>query len=82
MRSAHLAQRRLAVSAERLKADAAASNDPGYTYGRYESREEDARAGETALAEKGYYVRIWKRDRKGASKIVLDTTHPLPPAEK
>jgi ketosteroid isomerase-like protein len=38
-------------------------------------------AGATA-AEKGYYVRVWKRDASGRWKIALDTTHPLPPEQK
>lgn len=79
---AHLARKQFASSGEPLKADVALSNDLGYTYGRYELREEGARGEATGAAEKGYYVRVWKRDRKGAWKIVLDTTHPLPPVEK
>jgi hypothetical protein len=48
--------------------------------------ETTARRGETTAAEKGYDVRIWKRDgtKAGAGrwKIVPDTTHPLPLTEK
>jgi hypothetical protein len=73
------------LSGEPLKAEVARSNDLGYTYGRYELREGDARPDATAT-EKGYYVRVWKRDGAGGGasrwKIVLDTTHPLPPTEK
>jgi ketosteroid isomerase-like protein len=81
-----LAPKRFMLSGEPLKAEVAGSNDLGYTYGRYELREGDARQHATAEPEKGYYVRVWKRD--GASggtgrwKIVLDTTHPLPPPQK
>jgi hypothetical protein len=78
---AHLSRTRSALSGEPMKADVAQSNDLGYTYGRYELREGDAPA---ATAEKGYYVRVWKRDRAGGGrwKIALDTTHPLPPEAK
>jgi ketosteroid isomerase-like protein len=80
-----LAQKKFMLSGEPLKADVAESNDLGYTYGRYELREEGSAAQATA-AEKGYYVRVWKRDGAGGAggrwKIVLDTTHPLPPPEK
>jgi ketosteroid isomerase-like protein len=82
-----LARKKFMLSGEPVKAEVSESNDLGYTYGRYELREGDARQqAAAAAAEKGYYVRVWKRD--GASggtgrwKIVLDTTHPLPPAEK
>jgi ketosteroid isomerase-like protein len=78
-----LAQKKFMLSGEPLKAEVAQSNDLGYTYGRYESRAEGGAAHETTTAEKGYYVRVWKRDgSRGRWKIVLDTTHPLPPTEK
>ena len=63
------------LSGEPLKTDVAQSNDLGYTYGRYELKA----SGASAAAEKGYYVRVWKRDRAGRWKIALDATHPLPP---
>lgn len=37
---------------------------------------------ETNKTEKGYYVRVWKRDRRGIWKIVLDTHSPLPPDDR
>jgi ketosteroid isomerase-like protein len=85
--SSFLAQKKFMLSGEPLKAEVAQSNDLGYTYGRYELRGEGDAAKQTVAAatEKGYYVRVWKRDGTGGSsrwKIVLDTTHPLPPAEK
>ncbi|HJR09097.1 MAG TPA: nuclear transport factor 2 family protein [Pyrinomonadaceae bacterium] len=73
----YLSQKQFALYGEPLKADVAQSNDLGYTYGRYELK-----AGAGEASEKGYYVRVWKRDRSGHWKIALDTTHPLPPAEK
>lgn len=64
------------------RADVAQSNDLGYTYGRYELKAVGGAAGTPSASEKGYYVRVWKRDRAGRWKIALDTTHPLPPAQK
>jgi ketosteroid isomerase-like protein len=78
-----LAQKKFSLSGEPLQAEVAQSNDLGYTYGRYELRAGEAKPGATTATEKGYYVRVWKRDgANGRWKIVLDTTHPLPPAEK
>lgn len=77
-----LAQKKFMLSGEPLKADVAQSNDLGYTYGRYELRAGEAQRNATTATETGYYVRVWKRDgSRGRWKIVLDTTHPLPPAE-
>jgi len=76
-----LAQKKFMPSGEPMQADVAQSNDLGYTYGRYELREDSAPQHAKAT-EKGYYVRVWKRDSSGRWKIALDTTHPLPPEEK
>jgi ketosteroid isomerase-like protein len=56
-----------------IKSDVAQSDDLGYTYGSYELKF----AG-TNKTEKGYYVRVWKRDDRGAWKLVLDTFSPIP----
>lgn len=61
---------------EPRQADVATSADLGYTMGSYEVKGADSQA------EKGYYVRVWKRDDKGDWKIVLDATHPIPPDTK
>ncbi|MDQ1591515.1 MAG: hypothetical protein QOG71_2142 [Pyrinomonadaceae bacterium] len=82
---AYLSRKQSVLSGEPLKADVAQSNDLGYTYGRYELKEVVAGGAQAAAttAEKGYYVRVWKRERAGGRwKIVLDTTHPLPPEGK
>jgi len=76
-----LAQQKSVLSGEPMKAEVAGSNDLGYTYGRYELRASGTETA-AAAAEKGYYVRVWKRDSTGRWKIALDTTHPLPPEEK
>jgi len=55
------------------KSDVAQSDDLGYTYGSYELQF----AG-TNKTEKGYYVRVWKRDDRGNWKLVLDTFSPIP----
>ncbi|MBI3653468.1 MAG: nuclear transport factor 2 family protein [Acidobacteria bacterium] len=70
---AYLAQNRCAMTSEPITAEVAASNDFGYTYGRYESQFADAHK-----PEKGYYVRTWKRDAKGHWKIVVETLTRLP----
>ena len=49
----------------------AASDDLGYTYGRYERKH--GGADEAA----GYYVHLWQRDEKGAWRIAVDVW--LPP---
>jgi len=59
-----------ALSGEPLKADVARSGDLGYSYGKYEIK--------TQKVEKGYYARVWKRDAKGAWRIVFDVTTVLP----
>ncbi|HYR77544.1 MAG TPA: nuclear transport factor 2 family protein [Pyrinomonadaceae bacterium] len=56
-----------------IKSDVAQSVDLGYTYGSYELKF----AG-TNKTEKGYYVRVWKRDDRGNWKLVLDTFSPIP----
>jgi ketosteroid isomerase-like protein len=55
-----------------IAADVARSNDLGYTYGSYELKASDS------PPEKGYYVRVWKRNRNGEWKVALDTLHPVP----
>lgn len=59
-----------AITGEPIKADVAASAEFGYSYGKYELK--------TDKPEKGYYVRVWKRDAKGNWRIVFDVTSPLP----
>lgn len=65
------------MSWQPMYADVARSSDLGYTYGSYELKDK-----KTAKVEQGYYVRVWKRNRNGNWKIVLDTLSPLPPQEK
>lgn len=59
-------------------ADVARSGDLGYTYGIYELRSNDAAK---TLAEKGNYLRIWKK-QDGAWKVLIDVANPLTPEEK
>jgi len=74
---AYLAEKRYGLTSEPIKAEVAASDDFGYTYGRYELQYEDSQE-----TQKGYYVRTWKRDAQGKWKLVFDTTTILPKAEK
>jgi ketosteroid isomerase-like protein len=74
---AFFAGKRMTLTWEPIKADVSQSNDLGYTYGSYELKE-----GSAATLEKGYFVRVWKRNKDGKWKIALDTTNPLPPEQK
>ena len=58
-----------------IGSDVSRSDDLGYTYGSYEMKSSGF------PLEKGYYVRVWKRNREGKWRIVLDTLNPLPPEE-
>jgi len=57
-----------------LYADIAASGELGYTYGTYEMKiiKEDG----NEEIRKGTYVSIWKKDKAGRWKFVLDTGNP------
>jgi len=59
------------------KADVSRSGDLAYDYGTYELREA-ANAG-AAQTESGNYVHIWKRQRGGKWKLVVDVQNPIPP---
>jgi ketosteroid isomerase-like protein len=74
---AFLAEKTFSLTSEPIKADVAASDDFGYTYGSYELTYDASKE-----VEKGYYVRAWRRDGQGNWKIVLDVTTPLPKPEK
>jgi ketosteroid isomerase-like protein len=51
-------------------ADMAASGDLGYTYGTYEFRSRDKDGKPTV--EHGKYASIWKRQKDGSWKVVMD----------
>ena len=54
-------------------AEAAKSGDLGYTWGSYVTA-----ARGTAKPERGFYVRVWVRERLGQWKVALDVTQPQP----
>jgi ketosteroid isomerase-like protein len=56
--------------------DVSKANDLGYTYGSYEIRNESK-----TLAEKGNYLRIWKKQGE-LWRVVVDVADPLPLEEK
>jgi ketosteroid isomerase-like protein len=58
---------------EPLGGDVSRAGDLGYTYGRYEL------APQGKEAEKGMYLRVWKRQAGGPWKLALDITNPPPP---
>jgi len=57
-------------------ADISASRDLGYTYGNYEFHSRD-KAG-NPVVEYGKYTSIWKRQRDGNWKVVLDMGNASP----
>lgn len=60
------------ISFETIGVGVAQSADLGYSYGKYEIEK-------TSGIEKGYVVRVWKRDSHGQWKIVADVANALPP---
>jgi len=58
-------------------ADIAGSGDLGYTTGTYESRGTDAQG--NPVVRTGRYVSIWKKQKDGGWKVVLDTGAPDAP---
>ena len=52
-----------------LKGEMASSGEIGYTYGTYERKSLQNRA---TSVETGKYVTVWKRQRDGGWKVVLD----------
>ncbi len=61
------------------EADAAASGDLGYTWGRWEYRDKTHDGKPVDI--KGTYVTIWKRQADGTWKVVLDGGNPDPPSQ-
>lgn len=57
-----------------LFADISISGEMGYTYGTYELTYKDEK--EVSVTRKGTYVTIWKKDKEGKWKLVLDTGNP------
>ncbi len=84
---AHLAARPLALRGEVYKSGIARSGDLGYTYGRYEKYEPKRNSPAAAVGtietietiQKGYYTRVWRRDAKGAFRLVADIENAEPP---
>ena len=73
-----LAPKPMEMTGHPIYADVSASNDLGYTYGSYELKN----VGSGGEAEKGYYVRVWKRNKDGVWKIALDTLTTVPPEKQ
>lgn len=76
---AYLSEKALSATWQPLKADIAESGDLGYVYGSYELRDNPKL---DKAIEKGYFVRVWKREQGGKWKLALDVTSPLPPEQK
>lgn len=71
---AFLSKRNISLAGEPTKSDVAKSNDLGYTVGKYEMKKSGAPA-----AQKGYYVRVWKRGEDRKWKVVLEVMNIIPP---
>lgn len=69
---AFLSGKSVSMTWEPMKAVVARSADLGYTYGSYESKSSDV------SAEKGYYLKVWKRAADGKWTLVMDVTSPTP----
>ncbi|MBS1808714.1 MAG: hypothetical protein JST84_11025 [Acidobacteria bacterium] len=67
----HLTQTNLSLVTTAEKSDIASSGDLGYVYGSYETQ-----------ADKGYFLRVWRRDVKGNWTLMADIAIPFPPATK
>jgi len=61
-------------------ADMSSSGDLGYTYGNFEFHSKD-KAG-NAVVEHGKYTSIWKRQKDGSWKVVLDMGNASPDPKK
>jgi ketosteroid isomerase-like protein len=72
-----LSQKEVDLSWQPISSDVSQSEDLGYSYGSYKSKQL-----KTNEIEEGYYVRVWKRDRQGDWKVVLDTHSPVPTQSK
>jgi ketosteroid isomerase-like protein len=59
-----------------VRADMAASGDLGYTYGTYEFRSKDKDGKPTV--EHGKYASIWKKQKDGSWKVVMDMGNSSP----
>ena len=57
-------------------ADVSESGDLGYTWGRYQLIVPMGKPGSAPLVRRGTYVTIWKRQRGGGWKVVLDGGNP------
>jgi ketosteroid isomerase-like protein len=62
-----------------IGADISASGDLGYTYGTFEFRSKDANG--KPIVSRGKYTSIWKRQKDGNWKVVLDMGNAGPPAQ-
>ena len=61
-------------------ADIAASGDLGYTYGNYEFHTKDESG--KPVVDHGHYTSIWKKQKDGSWKVVLDMGNAGPEAGK
>ncbi len=65
----YLAQHDGSCKLEAIASDVSASGDLGFTYGRYYMSDGK---------ERGFYIRVWKRNEQGIWRVALDTMQPVP----
>ena len=61
-------------------ADISTAGDLGYTYGNYEFRTKDKDG--KPVVDHGHYTSIWKKQKDGSWKVVLDMGNTGPEAER
>ncbi len=63
----YLKQHPMSYRCEPLGSGVASSGDMGFVYGRYDAMN---------IADRGFYVRVWRRNEQGQWRVVLDSMHP------
>lgn len=73
---AYFSGKRYLSTWEPMQCDVAKSGDLGYVCGSYTTK---ASGGGSVVDEKGYYVRVWRRDAMNEWRVVAEVISPLPP---
>jgi ketosteroid isomerase-like protein len=73
----HLTKQLFVPAWSPIAGDVSVAGDLGYTYGSYECK-----TGNSSIAEKGYYLHVWRRDEQGEWKLVADIVNPQTPDEE
>jgi ketosteroid isomerase-like protein len=71
---AHLSKQSVVPTWSPIAGDVSVAGDLGYTYGSYECK-----TGNSSIAEKGYYLHVWRRNEQGEWRLVADIENPQTP---